>query len=394
MGKNEKQAYLKQIYKRYQKANKSEKSLILNEFCAVCGYHRKHALRLLKKGRLQRRTKAKPQETRGRQPRYEHEKILPILKTVWKCADFMCSKRLKAALPEWLPHYPKTLDTAIEQQLLSISAASIDRLLKPFRAQNIRKGLSGTRPGSLLKNQIPIKTHHWDVSEPGFLEADTVAHCGNSLAGDFVWSLTMTDILTTWTECRATWNKGAHGVCEQVKSIEDMLPFPIQGFDCDNGSEFLNYHLIRYFTDEPRKHRIAFTRSRPYHKDDNAHVEQKNWTHVRQLFGYDRLDNPKLVELMNDLYANEWSLYQNHFCPTNKLVEKIKINSKYRRKYDKPKTPFQRLLECEQIDQETKTLIQNIHQKLNPFQLKNDIEKKLKTIFAFVTISTDVRARI
>ena len=178
------------------------------------------------------------------------------------------------------------LEESLRSKLTSISAASIDRLLKPIRVQH-PKGLSGTKPGTLLKNQIPIRTTHWDITLPGFMEADTVAHCGNSLAGDFVWSLTLTDILTGWTECRATWNKGSSGVLEQIKAIEQALPFKLRGFDCDNGSEFLNHHLLRYFSEHPVK--PVFTRSRPYKKNDNAHVEQKNWTHVRQLFGYERL---------------------------------------------------------------------------------------------------------
>lgn len=235
-------------------------------------------------------------------------------------------------------------------QLCSLSAATIDRWLAPFREENSpRKGLCVTRPGTLLKNQIPIKTDHWDVNRPGFLEADTVAHCGNSLAGDFIWSITYTDIFSTWTEIRATWNKGGEGVKEQTQHVEQLLPFTILGFDCDNGCEFLNWHLIRYFTEQSNRLPVQFTRSRPYHKNDNAHVEQKNWTHVRQLFGYQRFDKFQMVAMMNDLYANEWSLYQNHFCPAMKLKEKIKINSRYRKKYDVPKTPYRRLLESEHI---------------------------------------------
>jgi hypothetical protein len=224
------------------------------------------------------------------------------------------------------------------------------------------------------------------------MEADTVAHCGNSLSGAFVWSLTLTDIHTTWTEIRATWNKGARGVCEQIEAIESQLPFILLGFDCDNGSEFLNYHLVRYFSQRPQY--FSFTRSRPYKKNDNAHVEQKNWTHVRQLFGYDRIDNPALVPRMNDLYANEWSLYQNHFCPTMKLIEKHRINSKYKKKYDSPKTPYQRLLDSEHVSKDTKKCLQVVHLTLNPFILKQTIEKKLRLIFQHVKVTSDVRQRI
>ena len=304
MGKNERQAYLKAIRTRYRRARKKVKVTILDEFCAVCGYHRKYAIRLLnQRGKPRRKRRA------GRKPVYASAELLTALKRIWFASDQMCSKKLKAAIPLWLPFYEtvyKTLTPETQDKLSSISAATIDRVLKTVRVAHGRKGLSGTKPGSLLKNQIPIRTHFWDVSQPGFMEADTVAHCGNSLAGDFVWSLTMTDILTTWTENRATWNKGAHGVLVQIQDIELRLPFALQGFDCDNGSEFLNYHLVRYFTDHPSV--TSFTRSRPYRKNDNAHVEQKNWSHVRQLFGYDRFEDPNLVDLMNDLYVNEWSL--------------------------------------------------------------------------------------
>jgi hypothetical protein len=396
MGQEPKKLYLSRIRARYHKASKQQKSIILDEFCLVCGHHRKHAIRLLK-DKPTRRKKLVAKSKAGRKPIYNRPPLTKALKRIWIASDYMCGKRLKAALPEWLPHYSayyEPLDEETYALLQSISAASIDRLLKPSRAKLNGRGLSGTKPGSLIKNQIPIKTNHWDVSKPGFLEADTVAHCGNSLAGNFVWSLTMTDILTCWTECRATWNKGAHGVCKQVNSIEQALPFPILGFDCDNGSEFLNYHLIRYFTDRPKERMVQFTRSRPYHKDDNAHVEQKNWTHVRQCFGYDRIDNQSVVALMNDLYANEWSLLQNHFCPTLKLLSKTKINSKYKKTYDEPQTPYQRLINSKSLnDNAEKALIQT-HNSLNPFQLKNIIEMKLKHIFKLISVTSNVRQRI
>jgi hypothetical protein len=227
---------------------------------------------------------------------------------------------------------------------------------------------------------------------PGFMEADTVAHCGNSLAGDFVWSLTLTDILTGWTECRATWNKGSTGVVKQIKAIEQALPFTLRGFDCDNGSEFLNYHLLRYFTEHPEK--PQFTRSRPYKKNDNAHVEQKNWTHVRHLFGYDRIDSPALVEKMNALYANEWSLLQNHFCPTMKLIEKRRVGARYQKKYAKPETPYARVMASDEIDPAVKNSLRKQHETLNPFALKQEIEAKLKTIFSTVSVTSNVRQRL
>jgi hypothetical protein len=390
MGKNERQAYLKAIRARYRRAGKKAKATILDEFCAVCGYHRKYAIRL-----LHHNGKARHPRRPGRKPRYTAPELLTALKRIWLASDQMCSKKLKAAIPLWLPYYASVypaLTVETQAQLRSISAATIDRLLQPARVVHARRGLGGTRPGSLLKNQIPIRTHFWDVSRPGFMEADTVAHCGNSLAGSFVWSLTMTDILTTWTESRATWDKGAPGVLAQIQDIEAHLPFALQGFDCDNGSEFLNYHLVRYFSGHPSL--TSFTRSRPYKKNDNAHVEQKNWSHVRQLFGYDRLAEPQLLPLMNDLYAHEWSLYQNHCCPGMKLQEKHRINSKYVKKYDAPQTPYERVLASDQITDQAKQRLQTIHQSLNPFILKQAIEKKLRTIFKFVKVTSNVRQRI
>ena len=218
-----------------------------------------------------------------------------------------------------------------------------------------------------------------------------MAHCGNSLAGDFVWSLTLSDILTGWTECRATWNKGSVGVLDQIKEIEQALPFELRGFDCDNGSEFLNHHLLRYFTSHPA--RPAFTRSRPYQKNDNAHVEQKNWTHVRQLFGYERFDNPELTKLMNALYAKEWSQLQNHFCPTLKLKNKERIGARYRKQYHTPETPYQRVMNCENVTDDTKSKLRTLHEILNPFDLKQQIDAKLRNIFSMVKVTSVLRQR-
>lgn len=389
MSRKQKRAYLDAIRKRYKKSTRKQKATILTEFCHVCGYNRKYAIRILRAKLRKKLSKC------GRKPRYDAKLLLPHLKTIWFACDQMCSKRLKAALKLWIPHYEAeqgVLDDSIRGQLHSLSPATIDRLLKPVRLEHPSKGISGTKPGRLLKNQIPIKTDNWDVTQPGFLEADTVAHCGNSLAGDFAWSLTMSDIFSGWTENRATWNKGSDGVIKQIKNIEKNLPFPILGFDCDNGSEFLNHHLVRYFT--KRKKPVQFTRSRPYHKNDNAHVEQKNWTHVRHLFGYDRFDKLAVISLMNDLYSQEWSHYQNYFCPVMKLIEKTKINSKYRKKYDLPKTPYQRLIDCDSISKDKKEQLNLTCETLNPFELKRSIEQKLQRIFKLIQITTAGRKRL
>lgn len=208
--------------------------------------------------------------------------------------------------------------------LLRISASSIDRLLKPARVHYRGRGRSTTKPGTLLHKQIPIKTNQWDETRPGFLEADTVAHCGDSTDGQYANTIDTVDIATGWTEQRAVWGKGEAGVLEQIKDIENTLPFILLGFDSDNGNEFLNHHLFRHFA--KRKEPIQFTRSRAYHKDDNAHIEQKNWTHVRLWFGYHRIENPKAIPLMNELYKSDaWRFYHNFFLPSVKLIEKKEL---------------------------------------------------------------------
>ena len=390
MTRKEKGAYFTAIWPRYQRANRSEKKQILDEFCANTCHNRKYAIGLLNAPLHRSKKSKKP----GRRSKYCTPSFFEVLLCIWKTSDFMCSSRLKPVISDWLPYYESQygcVDDETKSLLHMVSSATLNRILKPQRIRNA-KGFCGTKPGSMLRTQIPIRTDNWDITAPGFMEADTVAHCGNSLAGDFVWSLTMTDIHSAWTECRAVWNKGAEGVVKQVHDIERNLPFKLLGFDCDNGSEFLNYHLVRYFSN--RETPVGVTRSRPYKKNDNAHVEQKNWTHPRHLLGYDRIGNPDLVELINDLYANEFSLYQNYFCPSMKLVSKTKINSKYKRTYDDPKTPYERLMASDKISGETKNMLLDIKKSVNPFKLKKTIERKLKIIFKEIKVTSNVRKRI
>jgi hypothetical protein len=307
MSSRSKREYLEAIYLRYKRASRKDKAIILDEFCSTCGYHRKHAIRLLKK--FTRFIKPKKKK-RGRKPLYSKEVIVKPLKKIWLSANLPCSKRLKAVLPLWLPGYVQeygSLPAEVTEALSAISPATIDRLLKPVRVKYKGRGRSTTKPGTLLRKQIPIKTNQWDETRPGFLEADTVAHCGTSMAGMFAFTIDCVDIATGWTEQRAVWGKGETDVLAQIKDIEVSLPFPLLGFDSDNGSEFLNYHLLRHFTE--RQQRVQFTRSRAYHKDDNAHVEQKNWTHIRQWLGYHRFDIPEIVPLLNKLYKTEWRLF-------------------------------------------------------------------------------------
>lgn len=375
MSGNSKKEYWEKIRWRYRRSGRLGKGRILDEFCQVCGYERKYAIKLLN------RRKAHTLRRPGPKPHYGKTEVA-VLRQIWLAADQMCSKRLKAALPLWLPYYEGhhgELGLEIRTKILKLSASTMDRLLAPIRVKYRGKGMGGTKPGSLLKTQIPIRTDNWDIQVPGFMEADTVAHCGISLSGDFIWSLVFTDIATGWTQQRAVWNKGSQGVIAQVRDIESKLPFELLGFDCDNGSEFLNHHLWSYFVD--RKKPVQFTRSRPYKKNDNAHVEQKNWTHVRQLLGYDRFEKPSVVDLLNELYANEWQAYQNFFCPSVKLLEKKRVGSKYKRRYDQPQTPYQRLLNFKAIDELQRQSLRQAFSALNPFKLKIAIERKLKAIF-------------
>jgi hypothetical protein len=380
MSPRSKREYVDAVHRRYKSASRSERTIILNELCATCGYNRKYAIRLLRG--FKRFTKPKPRK-RGKPAVYQKDDILVPLRRIWLEANLPCSKRLQAILPLWLPGYGQyfgQLSEEVTNALLSISPATIDRLLKPVRIQYKKRGRSTTKPGTLLRNQIPILTNQWNESRPGFLEADTVAHCGESLSGMFAYTIDTVDIATTWTEQRATWGKGETGVLKQIEDIEKALPFPLLGFDSDNGSEFLNRTLFKHFT--KRKHPVQFTRSRAYHKDDNAHVEQKNWTHVRQWLGYQRLDNPLAVPLLNDLYRREWRVFHNFFCPSVKLLDKQRIGSKTIKRYDVPKTPCQRVVESPYIPQKTKDAMTKYLETLNPFLLKKALQEKLKKIFS------------
>ena len=385
MSPRSKKEYVETIFLRYKQATREQKILILNEFCATSGYHRKHAIRLLRK--YKRFQKPKPKKP-GPAPIYAQPSILKVLKKIWRGANLPCSKRLQAIIPLWLPGYVQSfgnLSPNVSQALLKISPATIDRLLQPTRLHYKKRGRATTKPGTLLRNQIPIKLNQWDESRPGFLEADTVAHCGNSLLGMFAYTLDCTDIATGWTEQRAIWGKGETGILEQIRHIEKSLPFPLLGFDSDNGNEFLNHHLFRHFTQ--RKEPIQFTRSRPYHNEDNAHVEQKNWTHVRQWIGYDRLDNPQTIPLLNDLYTQEWRLYHNFFSPSAKLLEKERIGSKTLKHHDSPKTPYQRILQSPHISLQVKQTLSKQLASLNPFMLRKIMNQKLKKIFLSYTKS-------
>ena len=378
MSLSSKREYLAKIHGRYQRAGRRHKSRILDEFCLNCGYHRKAALRL-----LNRPLRHGPPKRSGPKIIYDPAELLPVLKPVWLASDQLCSKLLKPALPVWLEHHERRtapLPEAFKKKLLRISPAQLDRLLQPVRVRYPRKGLATTRPGTLLRGQVPTRGGPPDTGKVGVVEADTVAHCGDTTAGDYVNSLTFTELFSGWTENRAVWNKSGHAILEQLQAIEAKAPFEMKTFHTDNGSEFLNWALYEHLTG--RKMKVPFTRSRAYRKNDNAHCEQKNWTHVRQLFGHERFEHPELVALMNDLYANEWSQFTNHFKPTFKLLKRDKRGSKTVRIYEPvPQTPYQRLLNSPDIGAAIKIKWREEHARLDPFELKKNIERKLKNFF-------------
>jgi hypothetical protein len=261
-----------------------------------------------------------------------------------------------------------------------LSPAQIDRRLKPVRVRYPRKGLCATRPGTLLRRQVPTRGGPPDTAKPGSVEADTVAHCGDTTAGDYVNSLTFTELFSGWTENRAVWNKSSHAILGQLKELENTVPFQMKNCHADNGTEFLNWALYEHMTG--RKMQVPFTRSRAYRKNDNAHCEQKNWTHVRQLFGHERFEHPQLVALMNDLYAQEWSRFTNHCKPAFKLLKRDKRGCRTVRVYEPvPQTPYQRLPGSPDIDEATKPRLRQEHAGLDPFELKKNIERKLKNFF-------------
>lgn len=365
---------LERLRKRYQKRGSEGKGRILDELCEQYGYHRKHAIRLLKGASESRKSPPGPE------PQYSC--IVELVERIWAAGEQPCGKRLAQMLPLWLPHYQRHYGRLLPSQrklTQQVSPATLDRLLRPRRSRHLR-GLSGTKPGSLLRQQIPIQGEVWDEWRAGFLEADSVAHCGSSLAGNFVWSLTFTDIASTWTSGRAVWNRGAAGVLEQTRQVEEALPFRLLGLDFDNGGEWLNWHLIRYL--QERAQPVQVTRSRPYHSDDNAHVEQKNWMWPRQLLGYGRLEHPELVVPINHIYEKLWGPLHNFFLPSMKLVEKQRVGARWRRKHDQPQTAYQRLLKMTVLSAQKKRELRDVFESLDPFVLHDQLDKALRPVLA------------
>lgn len=361
---------VKVLVRRYVRATKREKSRILDELCATAGLNRNYATRLLNQGHSRHR--AKP----GRRSKYSEPEFRLVLVQFWSATEFLCGKLLKAAIPKYLPHYERgygVLKVEQREKLLAISAATIDRVLQPVKA---RRGVSCTRRGNMLREEIPIRTDYWSDICPGFMEGDSVAHCGGSMRGPFIWTITLIDIATTWVESRAVWTQSGDNTVDALRSIRKALPFSIIAFDFDNGGEFINNVVVKYCAGE----QIALTRSRPYRKNDNAHIEQKNGSVVRQFLGYGRFENPDLVPVMNDLYVKEWTWFNNFFRPSFKLKEKTRVGSKYSRKYDSPMTPYERVLLSEAVSEEKKQQLRETYETLNPFELRKAMHAKFRTI--------------
>jgi len=375
MSKELKREWLPKLQERYARRNREGKSRMLDDLCEDHEYERKYAIKLLSGGLPQRPERVHPG------PERQYEMIEPVVQKIWLQAEQPCGKRLVPILRDWLPYYERRfgqLNARQRKLVRQVSAATLDRLLGPTRAKHTGRGRCGTKPGSLLRSEIPIRTGSWDLTRPGYLEADSVAHCGGSLAGSFIWSLTYTDILSGWTEGGAVWNKGAAGVLAATRDVEERLPFELLGFDTDNGGEFLNRHLWSYMRD--RKVGVEFTRSRPYHSDDNAHVEQKNWTWARHLLGYGRLEDPELVGPICALYREVWAPWQNFFLPCLKLKEKWREGSHWRKRYELPQTAYARLCAPGMLPLKERRQLRERHASLDPFELKDELEKQLKQI--------------
>lgn len=374
MSQRSKRELLEAIRPRYLKANKSGKTKMLDEFVAATGYHRKYAIRLLKNGPAPKGRKKK-----GRRKVYRGEVVQALIQ-VWKICGRICSKRLHPFLPEIVTvlerHEELQISSETKTLLLRMSRSTIDRCLQPARFEH-RRGLSTTKPGSLLKKAIPVRTYaQWDDARPGFVEMDLVAHCGETTAGQYLNTLNVVDISTGWTECLAVYQKTQQAVFEAILQLRQRLPFPLLGIDSDNGGEFINDILFRYCQSE----QITFTRSRPYKKNDQAHVEQKNWSVVRHLIGYDRFETQDELSILSTIY-DDLRLYVNFFQPVLKLIGKDQIDGKTIKRYDLAATPFRRVLASNEVSLQVKARLTGLYFQLNPVTLRNRIDQNVAKLW-------------
>jgi hypothetical protein len=379
---NDRRSVVKALAQRYGRAGKKQKGQLLDEVVALTGYSRWYAVGLLRgqgkaiqlspRVRLVGDLACSPKRVRAR--RYDAP-VVRELKRIWVIMDGICGKRLVAVLPELIgvleKHHEIALESCVREKLLSISAASIDRLLAPERARLAARARSGTKPGTLLKHQIPIRTFaEWDQAKPGFVEIDLVGHDGGVAQGEYCQTLDLTDVASGWTETEAVINKAQVWVFEALQRIRARLPFALRGIDSDNGSEFINHHLLRYCQQE----KITFTRGRAGKKNDGCYVEQKNYSVVRRAAGYARYDSPAQLRLLNELYRS-LRLYTNYFQPVMKLVKKERTGAKVKKRYDRAQTPYQRLLASGALSEAARQLMQTEYAQLNPAELKRTLNR-------------------
>ncbi|MGH3446244.1 MAG: DDE-type integrase/transposase/recombinase [Nocardioidaceae bacterium] len=355
---------------RYRSASKGQKAVILDELCATTGWHRDHARKALRQALGPRPVKRR---RKPRVPVYDAE-VMVALRKVWAVMDAPAGKRIAPFLPEVVERLRTCgeldITDATAESLCEMSAATIDRRLAPERKKLELKGRSGTKPGTLLKSQIPIRTWaDWNEQQPGFVEIDCVGHEGGDPSGDFCQTLTVTDIHTGWTELRAVKNKAQKWVFAALVEITgDLFPFKVKGIDSDNGSEFINHHLLRWC----EENKLTFTRSRSGNKNDGAHVEEKNWSVVRKAVGYHRYDTAEELQLLNQLYDLQ-RLQTNFFSPSQKLISKTRHGAKVTKRYDTAQTPYQRVLADPKVTKKAKTALTRQYKKLNPAQLRRDV---------------------
>jgi hypothetical protein len=372
MSQHSKRELVQRLQPRYLKADRKEKTKILDEFVAVTGMHRKAAIRRL-------RQQNKPtKEHRGRQKTYTGSMVSALVK-IWRICGCICGKRLQPILADMVVslerHRELKLDEGTKTLLLVVSPATIDRLLRPYKTSN-RRGQSTTKPGSLLKHQIPIRTFaDWDNTQAGFVEVDLVAHCGDTVAGQFVYSFTATDVATGWTECFSLQHRSQIAVHEALDQLQERMPFPLLGIDSDNDSVFINELMLKYC----QTNSITFTRCRPYKKNDQCFVEQKNWSIVRRTIGYHRYETKAAHQLLGEIYE-ELHLFTNMFQPTFKLKSKKRTGAKVYKEYDKPKTPLQRVLDTELLSADNTSLWQAVYRDTNPAALRRRIDRKVQQL--------------
>jgi hypothetical protein len=390
MGMNmaERYAVIREASKRYQGASKSVKMGVIRDVVKLTGLHPNYTGFLLRnwrrewtrdtpRGRIavHLRVAIKPgrRRRRRRKPTYDAAQLLPHVKALWEMGDFICGRRLASFIIDALPALARSKELAIprklQKQILRMSPATLDRMLKKERAKHQLKARCNTKPGTLLKHQIPVQTFtQWDNATPGFSELDLVGHEGGNAIDDYCQTLTLTDVATAWTENCAVPNKAQCFVFQAIKDIRQRLPFPLLGIDSDNGSEFINNELLRYCRNE----RLTFTRSRPRRSNDNCYVEQKNYTVVRRTVGYARYDTAEELLLLNRIYTH-LRLYVNFFQPSMKLISKTREGSKVHKRHDKPQTPFRRALAHPAIAAANKDRLRRLYLTLNPAELRRTI---------------------